>query len=189
MSFMATLASAFVIVTMVSPLKTLSKLWSVAMRLRRGAQREWRTWPVQRQAAGSGGGSRRCRPLRPHSDPITQRQPLSAAVFPFPVEGHLVATALHRDRGMRLRFREAPDVAVDTCAVVGVVARVVERAREVAALGLVVAHDLCALELVRSHLRIPAMQHEETARQPFIAFVAYRGYARRTRISGILPIA
>jgi hypothetical protein len=70
-----------------------------------------------------------------------------------------------------------------------VVAGVVEHACEVTALGLVVAHDLGALELVLAHLRIPAVQHEEAARQPFVAFVARPRYARRTRVGGILPVA
>ena len=123
-----------------------------------------------------------------HGDPITQGQPLSAAVLPFPVKGHLVATVLHRHGGARLRFCETPDVTIDTCAVVGVVAGVVEHAREITALGLVVAHDLCTLELVLSHLRIPAVQHEEAARQPFVAFVARPRNTRRTRVGGILPV-
>lgn len=80
-------------------------------------------------------------------------------------------------------------MAVSARAVVGMVAGVVEHAREVAALGLVVAHDLGALELVLSHLRIPAVQHEETGKQPFVAFVARPRYARRTRVGGILPVA
>ena len=80
-------------------------------------------------------------------------------------------------------------MAVNARAVVGVVAGVVEHAREVATLGLVVADDLSALELVLSHLRIPAVQHEEAARQPFVAFVARPRYTCRTRVGDILPVA
>ena len=87
-----------------------------------------------------------------------------------------------------MRFRECPDVAVNACAVVGVVASVVEHACEVAALGLIVPHDLGTLELVLSGLRIPAVQHEKPARQAFVAFIARPRYARRTRIGGILPL-
>ena len=60
---------------------------------------------------------------------------------------------------------------------------------KVAALGLVVAHDLIALELVLTQLRIPAVQNEEAARQPFVAFVARPRYARGARIGGILAVA
>lgn len=47
--------------------------------------------------------------------------------------------------------------------------------------------DLGALELVFSHLRIPAVQHEEVTRQPCVAFVACPRHARRMRVGSILP--
>ena len=119
----------------------------------------------------------------PHSDPIAQRQPLSAAVLPFPSESYLVAAFFNRHGGTRLLLCEAPDVAVNVCAVVRVVTSAVEHAREVAALGLVVAHNLGTFERVR----IPAVQHEEAAGQLFVAFVADPRYARRTRVGGLLP--
>jgi len=50
---------------------------------------------------------------RPHRDPITQRQPLFAAVLLLPVEGHLVAAVLHGHGRACLRFCEAPDAAVN----------------------------------------------------------------------------
>ena len=63
------------------------------------------------------------------------------------------------------------------------VAGAVEHARKVAALDLVVANDLGPFE----RLRIAAVQHDATARQPFIAFVADPRYAHRTRVGSILP--